>query len=135
VIFRHGRSRRKAAVEIAVSAGRTLAQIAADRGIKIGTVRAHTKIVFSKTHTRGQAELTGVLTRLAFVVPRAENANAASNAAGPALAIKNREAAAARANLYRDEGESEAASRRSSGQKSSPLRQTRWLHRRTGSAT
>src|SRR5712692_2826639 len=47
--------------------------IAADRGIEIGTVRAHTKTVFSKTRTRGQAELTGPLTRLAFVVPRTES--------------------------------------------------------------
>jgi len=36
-------------------AGKSLAQIAADRGIKIGTVRAHTKTVFSKTQTRDQA--------------------------------------------------------------------------------
>jgi len=55
--------------------------IAADRGIEIGTVRAHTKTVFSKTRTRGQAELTGPLTRLAFVVPRTES-NVAPSAAG-----------------------------------------------------
>jgi len=54
-------------------AGKSLAQIAADRGIKIGTVRAHTKTVFSKTQTRGQAELAGALTRLAFFVPRIED--------------------------------------------------------------
>jgi DNA-binding CsgD family transcriptional regulator len=56
---------------IGIVAGKTLAQIAVERGVKIGTVRAHSKIVFSKTQTRGQAELTGVLTRLAFV-PRTE---------------------------------------------------------------
>jgi DNA-binding CsgD family transcriptional regulator len=55
------------------SAGKgTSAKIAADRGIKIGTVRAHLKTVFSKTHTRGQADLTRVLTRLSFLVPHSE---------------------------------------------------------------
>ena len=58
--------------------------IAADRGIKIGTVRAHTKTVFSKTQTRDQAELTGLLTRRSFVVPRMENASAASAGGGAA---------------------------------------------------
>jgi DNA-binding CsgD family transcriptional regulator len=57
---------------IGIASGKTLAQIAAERGVKIGTVRAHSKIVFSKTHTRGQAELTGILTRLAFVIPPAD---------------------------------------------------------------
>jgi DNA-binding CsgD family transcriptional regulator len=67
----------EADVAIGIVAGKTLAEIAADRGIKIGTVRAHTKTLFSKTHTRGQAELTGVLTRLAFLVPRTEGADVA----------------------------------------------------------
>ena len=71
----------EADVAIGIVAGRTLAQIAAARGIKIGTVRAHAKIVFSKTQTRGQAEPTGVLTRLAFVVARTEG-NVAPSAAG-----------------------------------------------------
>ena len=67
--------------------------IAADRGIKIGTVRAHTKTVFSKTQTRGQAELTGVLTRLAFVVPRTEGAMVSAGAGG---AVNSGEGAQAR---------------------------------------
>jgi DNA-binding CsgD family transcriptional regulator len=50
--------------------GKTLAEIAADRGVKIETVRVHLKRSFSKTHTHGQAELTGLLTRLAFLVPQ-----------------------------------------------------------------
>jgi DNA-binding CsgD family transcriptional regulator len=62
----------EADVAIAVVSGTSLAKIAADRGVKLGTVRAHLKAVFSKTHTRGQADLTRVLTRLAFLVPRAE---------------------------------------------------------------
>ncbi len=67
----------EADVAIGIAAGKTLVEIAADRGIKTGTVRSHSKTVFSKTQTRGQAELTGVLTRLAFLVPRAEGADVA----------------------------------------------------------
>jgi DNA-binding CsgD family transcriptional regulator len=59
-------------VAIGITSGRSLAKIAADRGIKIGTVRAHLKTVFSKTHTRGQADLTRVLTRLSFLVSHTE---------------------------------------------------------------
>jgi DNA-binding CsgD family transcriptional regulator len=65
-------TRAEAAVAIGIAGGKTLAQIAADRGLKIGTVRAYSKAVFSKTGTRGQAGLTGVLTRLAFLVPHTE---------------------------------------------------------------
>jgi DNA-binding CsgD family transcriptional regulator len=59
-------------VAIGIASGRSLAKIAADRGIKIGTVRAHLKTVFSKTHTRGQADLARVLTRLSFLVSHSE---------------------------------------------------------------
>jgi DNA-binding CsgD family transcriptional regulator len=62
----------EADIAIGIGSGRTLAEIAVDRGIKIGTVRAYSKIVFSKTRTRGQVELTGLLTRLAFLVSRME---------------------------------------------------------------
>jgi DNA-binding CsgD family transcriptional regulator len=62
----------EADVAIGVACGRSLSRIASDRGIKIGTVRAHLKMVFSKTHTHGQADLTGVLTRLAFLIPQTE---------------------------------------------------------------
>jgi DNA-binding CsgD family transcriptional regulator len=65
-------TRAEAAVAIGIAGGKTLAQIAADRGLKIGTVRAYSKAAFSKTGTRGQAGLTGVLTRLAFLVPHTE---------------------------------------------------------------
>jgi DNA-binding CsgD family transcriptional regulator len=44
-------------------------QVAADRDIKIGTVREHLKAVFAKTRTQSQADLTGVLTRLALLAP------------------------------------------------------------------
>src|SRR5215471_4831443 len=60
----------EAGVAIGIVGGRPLAQIASDRGVKVGTVRAYSKIVFGKTGTRGQAELAALLTRLAFLVPR-----------------------------------------------------------------
>jgi DNA-binding CsgD family transcriptional regulator len=53
--------------EAGVAVGMHLAEIAADRGVKIGTVRAYSKIVFGKTGTRGQTELAALLTRLAFL--------------------------------------------------------------------
>jgi DNA-binding CsgD family transcriptional regulator len=62
-------TRAEADVAIGVVSGRTLAEVAADRDIKIGTVRAHLKAVFAKTHTHSQADLTGALTRLAFLAP------------------------------------------------------------------
>lgn len=62
----------EAAVASGILSGRTLSGIAADRGVKVGTVRAHLKTVFSKTHTRGQADLTRVLTRLAVLLPTSE---------------------------------------------------------------
>ena len=64
-----GLTRAEADVAIGIASGRTLAEVADDRDIKIGTVRAHLKAVFSKTHTHSQADLTGVLTRLAFLGP------------------------------------------------------------------
>ena len=60
-------TRAEADVAIGIVSGRTLAEVAGDRDIKIGTVRAHLKAVFSKTRTHSQADLTGVLTRLAFL--------------------------------------------------------------------
>jgi DNA-binding CsgD family transcriptional regulator len=67
-----GLTRAEADVATGIASGRTLSKIAADRGVKIGTVRTHLKTVLSKTHTRGQADLTRVLTRLAFLVPDTE---------------------------------------------------------------
>jgi DNA-binding CsgD family transcriptional regulator len=59
----------EASVAIGIVGGRHLAEIAADRGVKIGTVRAYSKTVFGKTGTRGQAELAALLTRLALLAP------------------------------------------------------------------
>jgi DNA-binding CsgD family transcriptional regulator len=59
----------EARVAIGIVCGKNLAEIAGDLGVKIGTVRAYSKSVFWKTQTRGQAELAGLLTRLAFGNP------------------------------------------------------------------
>jgi DNA-binding CsgD family transcriptional regulator len=64
-----GLTQTEAEVAIGVAAGRTLSKIAAERGVKIGTVRAHLKTIFSKTHSRTQADLTRVVMRLAFFAP------------------------------------------------------------------
>jgi DNA-binding CsgD family transcriptional regulator len=65
-------TRTEADIAIGVALGRALAQIATDRAIKVGTVRAHLKAVFAKTHSRSQADLTGTLTRLALLAPVAK---------------------------------------------------------------
>jgi len=57
----------EAKVANGIICGKNLAEIASDLGVKVGTVRAHSKSVFWKTQTRGQVELVGLLTRLAFV--------------------------------------------------------------------
>jgi DNA-binding CsgD family transcriptional regulator len=57
----------EAGVALGIASGRQLAEIAADRGVKIETIRVHSKRVFGKTQTRGQAELAALLTRLAFL--------------------------------------------------------------------
>lgn len=59
----------EASVAGGIAAGKQLAEIAAERGVKVETVRVHSKSVFSKTSTRGQTELAALLTRLAFLVP------------------------------------------------------------------
>ena len=57
----------EANVAVGIVEGRHLADIAADRGVKTGTVRAYSKTAFAKTGTRGQAELAVLLTRLAYL--------------------------------------------------------------------
>jgi DNA-binding CsgD family transcriptional regulator len=50
-------------VALGVAHGRKLAEIAADHGNKVGTVRAQAKAVLAKTGTRSQAELAALLGR------------------------------------------------------------------------
>ena len=47
--------------------GQSLEEIAAATGVSLGTVRSQIKAVFTKTHTHRQAELVGLLTRLALI--------------------------------------------------------------------
>jgi len=59
----------EAHIAVAIASGQRLAEIAADRGIGIETVRTHAKRVFAKTKTRSQVELVALLTRLAVQIP------------------------------------------------------------------
>jgi len=59
----------EASVAIGIVGGKHLAEIAAARGVKTGTVRVHSKTVFAKTRTRGQVELATLVTRVAFLTP------------------------------------------------------------------
>jgi len=66
-------------ITIGIASGKSLSEIAAKRGVKVGTVRAHSKVVFSKTQTRGQADLMRVLTRLAVFMPKMQSLDAEIN--------------------------------------------------------
>lgn len=60
-------TRKEGAVAIQLMCGDTLQGIAKQTGIGIGTIRAQTKAIFAKTETKRQAELVGLLTRLAVI--------------------------------------------------------------------
>jgi DNA-binding CsgD family transcriptional regulator len=62
----------EAGVATGIAAGKSLAEIAADRGVKTETARAHLKTVFGKTGTRRQAQLAALLTRFAVFTPDRE---------------------------------------------------------------
>ena len=47
--------------------GQSLEETAAANDVSLGTVRSQIKTVFAKTHTHRQAELVGLLTRLALI--------------------------------------------------------------------
>jgi hypothetical protein len=47
--------------------GLSLQEIADARGLSVATVRSHTKAVLAKTGTHRQAELVGLLARLAVI--------------------------------------------------------------------
>ena len=47
--------------------GQCLEEIAAANDVSLGTVRSQIKAVFAKTHTHRQAQLVGLLTRLALI--------------------------------------------------------------------
>jgi DNA-binding CsgD family transcriptional regulator len=62
----------EATLAAALSAGKTLKQIAKLRGVGIGTVRGQLKSVFVKTATARQPELVAMLSRLAVAVDSSE---------------------------------------------------------------
>ena len=57
----YGLSRAEAEVALALAAGRTLTDIAEERGVAIGTLRSQLKSIFGKTGVRRQAELAARL--------------------------------------------------------------------------
>jgi DNA-binding CsgD family transcriptional regulator len=61
----------EADVAIRIASGKTLTEIAVDRGVTISTVRVLWKRVL-KTFTHGQAQLTSMTARLAFLSQQAE---------------------------------------------------------------
>lgn len=62
-----GLTKREAHVAIKLMCGVTLQEMAEETGVSLGTVRSQTKAVFAKTGTNRQAELVGILTRLAVI--------------------------------------------------------------------
>jgi len=62
-----GLTRKEAHVATQIMRGSTLQDIAAESGTGVGTVKAQTKAIFSKTGTNRQAQLVGLLTRLATI--------------------------------------------------------------------
>jgi DNA-binding CsgD family transcriptional regulator len=62
-----GLTKKEAHVAIQLICGQTLQEMAHESGVSVGTVRAQTKAIFAKTGTNRQAELVGLLTRLAVI--------------------------------------------------------------------
>lgn len=47
--------------------GENLAEVAADTGVSLGTLRSHVKALFAKTQTHRQGDLVALLTRVAMI--------------------------------------------------------------------
>ncbi|MGO4570902.1 helix-turn-helix transcriptional regulator [Microvirga sp. 2TAF3] len=62
-----GLTKKETQVAIQLMCGNTLQEIAQNTGIGLGTIRTQTKAILAKTETKRQAELVGLLTRLAVV--------------------------------------------------------------------
>jgi DNA-binding CsgD family transcriptional regulator len=62
-----GLTKKEAHVAIQLMCGSTLQEMAEKSGVSVGTVRSQTKAVFAKTCTNRQADLVGILTRLAVI--------------------------------------------------------------------
>ncbi|MCB5175403.1 helix-turn-helix transcriptional regulator [Microvirga lenta] len=62
-----GLTRKEARVATRLMCGLTVQEIAKEAGVSVGTIRAQIKAVFAKTGTKRQAELVGLMTRLAVI--------------------------------------------------------------------
>lgn len=62
----------EAAVAVGLAAGKSLAEIAEERGVKTETTRAHLKAIFGKTGTRRQVQLAALLTHMTVFVGHSE---------------------------------------------------------------
>jgi DNA-binding CsgD family transcriptional regulator len=62
-----GLTRKEAQVATRLMCGTTLQEMAKETSVSVGTVRSQAKAVFAKTGTKRQAELVGILTRLAVI--------------------------------------------------------------------
>jgi DNA-binding CsgD family transcriptional regulator len=60
-------TRTEARIANEVLCDKTVDEIAEGGGVSVGTVRTQIKAVFAKTQTHRQAELVGLLTRLALI--------------------------------------------------------------------
>lgn len=67
-----GLTRKEAQVATGLMCGDTLQELARKAGVGIGTIRAQTKAALAKTGTKRQAELVGLLARLAVISYGAE---------------------------------------------------------------
>jgi len=56
----------EASIAVGIASGKQVTKILVERRVKIETVRIHTKSVFGKTQTRGQAELAAPVTGWPF---------------------------------------------------------------------
>ena len=62
-----GLTRTEARIATYVLCGQTVQELAESTGVSVGTVRSQMKAIFEKTQTHRQAELVGLLTRLALI--------------------------------------------------------------------
>jgi DNA-binding CsgD family transcriptional regulator len=57
----------EAGIATQLACGRTMQEVAENNGVSVGTIRSQTKAIFAKTQTHRQAQLVGLLTRLALI--------------------------------------------------------------------
>jgi DNA-binding CsgD family transcriptional regulator len=62
-----GLTRKEALVATYLMCGSTIQEMAKETGVGVGTIRTQSKTIFAKTGTKRQAELVGLLTRLAVI--------------------------------------------------------------------